>query len=100
MILSKTEYIRKMQGLLPDNSRQEISPEDLRTTLVDLVDSVANFLDGQIITADNFGSVDTRSTKAGLHAIDKFDQPNRSTVDNSAFGYSALFGTSKINTGT
>ena len=66
MILSKTEYIQKMKGLLPDNSRQEISPEDLRTALIDLTDSVVNFLDGQIITADNFSSVETRSTKAGL----------------------------------
>jgi len=92
MILSKTEYIQKMKGLLPDNSRQEISPEDLRTTLIDLTDSVVNFLDGQIITADNFASAETRSTKAGLLTLDKLDQPYRTTVDNSAFGYSALFG--------
>ena len=92
MILSKTEYIQKMKGLLPDNSRQEISPEDLRTALIDLTDSVVNFLDGKIITADNFSSVETRSTKAGLFTLDKLDQPHRTTVDNSAFGYSALFG--------
>ena len=92
MILTKSEYIQKMQGLLPDNSRQLISPEDLRTSLVDLVDSVGNFLEDRVITSQNFASIETRSTKAGLLSIDKYDQPNRTTVDNSAFGYSALFG--------
>ena len=45
-ILSKSEYIAKINGLLPDNSTQQISPEDLRESLVDLIDSVHLFLDG------------------------------------------------------
>ena len=69
MILSKSEYLQKMQGLLPDNSRQEISPEDLRTTLSDLVDSVGNFLHGNVITSENFASIETRSTQAGFLSI-------------------------------
>ena len=49
-VLSKSEYLTKIQGLLPDNSTQQISPEDLRESLVDLIDSVHLFLDGKKIT--------------------------------------------------
>ena len=45
MILSKSEYISSINVLLKDNSTQEISPADVRNSLIDLVDSVHNFLD-------------------------------------------------------
>ena len=64
-ILSKSEYIAKINGLLPDNSTQQISPEDLRESLVDLIDSVHLFLDGNEITSANFASPDFRTTRGG-----------------------------------
>ena len=58
MILTKSDYLAKINGLLPDNSTQQISPEDLRESLTDLVDSVHLFLDGKEINTANFSSPD------------------------------------------
>lgn len=89
MILSKAEYLASIGLLLPDNSTQEISPLDLRTSLVDLVDSVTNFIDGNI-AADNFSTPDTRNTRAGLLSLNSLTLAGRSSVDNSAYGYASL----------
>ena len=45
MILTKSEYIAKINSLLEDNSTQLISPLDIRISLRDLVDSVHLFTD-------------------------------------------------------
>ena len=71
MILSKSEYLASIKELLPDNSTQQISPEDLRTSLTDLVDSVHKFLEGHAVTAANIASPDTRTTRVGSLALDK-----------------------------
>lgn len=90
MILSKSAYLTKIDGLLPDNSTQQISPQDLRESLVDLVDSVHLFLDGQKINTSNFSSPDVRTTIGGDYALEKINLVNRVSVDNTAFGYYAL----------
>tara|TARA_Y100001963_G_scaffold49244_1_gene69149 strand:- start:168 stop:1778 length:1611 start_codon:yes stop_codon:yes gene_type:complete len=90
MILSKSEYIEKINSLLQDNSTQLISPLDLRISLRDLVDSVHLFTDGNEILSANFATPDTRSTIAGELALGKLKFAGRSSVDNSAFGYYAL----------
>jgi len=89
-VLSKSEYLTKIQGLLPDNSTQQISPEDLRESLVDLIDSVHLFLDGNKIISSNFASPDFRTTRGGDEALGKIHLANRLSVDNTAFGYYAL----------
>ena len=89
-ILSKSEYIAKINGLLPDNSTQQISPEDLRESLVDLIDSVHLFLDGNEITSANFASPDFRTTRGGDWALGKMSLANRLSIDNTAYGYYAL----------
>tara|TARA_R110000796_G_scaffold93891_2_gene198485 strand:- start:4318 stop:5910 length:1593 start_codon:yes stop_codon:yes gene_type:complete len=90
MILSKSEYLASIKELLPDNSTQQISPEDLRTSLTDLVDSVHKFLEGHAVTAANIASPDTRTTRVGSLALDKLQYVGRTSTDNSAFGYYAL----------
>ena len=90
MILSKSEYISSINSLLPDNSTQQISPEDIRTTLTNLVDSVPNFLAGHDVNADNISTPSTRTTRVGNLAIGKLGLINRTSTDNSAFGYYSL----------
>ena len=90
MILSKSEYIYSINSLLPDNSTQQISPEDIRTTLTNLVDSVPNFLAGHDVNADNISTPSTRTTRVGNLAIGKLGLINRTSTDNSAFGYYSL----------
>lgn len=90
MILSRAEYIASIESLLPDNSTQQISPLRLRTSLINLVDSVPHFLTGYEIDTVNFSTPDTRTTKAGDLALDSMFLAGRSSVDNSAFGYSTL----------
>jgi hypothetical protein len=92
MILTKEGYITSIGLLLPDNSTQQISPGDLRTSLTNLADSVHTFLAGYDIVAKNFASVDSRTTLVGDGAIAKRDLVGRSNRDNSAFGYHALNG--------
>ena len=90
MILSKSEYISSINSLLADNSTQQISPEDLRTSLANLVDSVPNFLADREINAANISTPDIRTTRVGDLAIGKMHLVHRTSVDNSAFGYYSL----------
>jgi|TARA_B100000085_G_scaffold162309_1_gene147667 hypothetical protein len=87
---SRTEYIQNIQGLLPDNSTQQISPLDLRTSLVDIVDSVHLFFADKDIVSNNFSTPDVRSTRGGRGAIASINLAGRSSTDNSAFGYQTL----------
>lgn len=88
--LSKVEYISSINSLLPDNGTQEISPLDLRTSLIDLVDSVPNFMAGETIVSANFNSPEVRTTLAGNQALGNMFLAGRTSVDNSAFGYASL----------
>lgn len=90
MKFTKAEYIASINGLLPDNATQEISPLDLRTSLIDLVDSVPNFLAGNVLNTTNFSTPDTRTTLAGGLALSSMFLASRTSVDNSAFGYASL----------
>jgi len=92
MILTKEGYITSIGLLLPDNSTQQISPEDLRTSLINIADSVNSFLVDQNVAAKNVASVDARTTLVGDGAIAKRNLVGRSNEDNSAFGYHALHG--------
>jgi hypothetical protein len=90
MILSRAQYLNSIASLLPDNSTQEISPHDLRTSLIDLVDSVPNFFAGYELDSTNFATPEVRTTKAGALALDGMFLAGRSSQDNSAFGYASL----------
>lgn len=90
MILTRAEYFDSLTALLPDNSTQLISPLDVRTSFINLVDSVPNFMIGATLNTSNFATPDTRTTKAGDSALSKMFLAGRESVDNSAFGFSAL----------
>jgi hypothetical protein len=90
MIFSKAEYISSINSLLPDNGNQEISPLDVRTSLINLMDSVPNFINGTRISTLNFNTPDTRTTLAGDQALNNMFLAGRNSVDNSAFGYASL----------
>lgn len=92
MIFTKSEYIASINNLLADNSTQQISPQDVRNSFIDLVDSVNNFLIGAEINSANLGSPDTRTTRVGELALDKLSLAGRSSQDNSAVGYYSLGG--------
>jgi len=89
-ILSKSQYIDSINSLLPDNSTQQISPADVRESLVNLVDSVHNFLEDREINTLNFSSPDVRTTRGGDLALSKLDLVHRYSYDNTAYGYYAL----------
>ena len=89
-IFNRPDYIQNIQGLLPDNSTQEISPLDLRTALIDAVDSVHLFIADKQISSLNFSSPDTRTTIAGEGAINKITYAGRTSVDNTAVGYYSI----------
>lgn len=90
MILTKSEFIQSISYLLPDNSTQQISPEDLRNSLVNLVDSVHNFLEEHSINCVNLGSQEAMETRVGINSLSKY--PSVIGSGNSAFGYNTLNG--------
>ena len=90
MRFTKAEYITYIQGLLPDNATQEISPLDLRTSLIDLIDSFPSFFAGNELVSSNFSTPETRTTFAGKLALSSMFLAGRTSVDNTAVGYASL----------
>tara|TARA_R110002020_G_scaffold103752_13_gene243178 strand:+ start:14290 stop:18336 length:4047 start_codon:yes stop_codon:yes gene_type:complete len=90
--VNKQTLVSRINTQLRDNSKQEISPRDVRTNLLDIIDSVYLFTADQNLNALNFSTPDTRTTRAGVEALGKLKLAGYSSQDNSAFGYSALNG--------
>lgn len=90
MKFTKAEYIDYIAGLLPDNATQEISPLDLRTSLIDLIDSVPNFFADNELVSTNFSTPEVRTSFGGKQALANMFLAGRTSVDNSAFGYASL----------
>ena len=90
MNLSKSELVYNIKNELGDNVSEAITPYHVRHNLLDIIDSSASVLADLEISSKNFGSPDTRSTIAGQFAIEKLHLNNYLSIDNSAFGYSAL----------
>lgn len=89
---SENDYILSLDNYLPDNSNQQISPKDVRDSLINLVDSSHRFLEPHNIKAKNIESAHLRQTRVGELSLSKTYLPYESGRDNSAFGYSALHG--------
>jgi hypothetical protein len=91
-ILDRLSLLEQINLQLADNSTQEISPRDIRSNLVNIVDSV------HLVTADkdlnfaNFGTPDLRTTRGGVDALGNLSLAGYNSTDNSAFGFSALKG--------
>lgn len=90
MQVGKPQLINKIKSDIADNSTGQISPRDVRTNLIDIIDSVHLFTGDKDLNALNFATPDTRTTKAGSKTLSKLHLQNYQSVDNSAFGYSAL----------
>jgi len=89
---SENDFILSLDNYLPDNSTQQISPKDIRDSLVNLVDSSHRFLEIHSIKAVNIESDDLRQTRVGELSLGKLYLPYESGEDNSAFGYASLHG--------
>lgn len=90
MILSKVQLVNNINAELSDNSTGQISPYDIRHNLLDLIDSVYLLTSDKNLNAKNFATPSTRTTLAGERTIENLLLNGYSSVDNSAFGHSAL----------
>jgi len=90
MILNKLKLVDNIVRDLADNSTGKISPHDVRQNMLDVIDSIHLLTADQNLYSKNFGTVDTRTTRAGDLAIGKLHLDGYVSVDNSAFGYSSL----------
>jgi hypothetical protein len=90
MILNKLKLVENITRDIVDNSTGLVSPRDVRQNMLDLADSVHLLTADHNLFSKNFGTVDTRTTRAGDKAIGKLDLPGYKSIDNTAFGYSAL----------
>jgi hypothetical protein len=90
MIVDKLTIVSTIKTEIPDNSTGQVSPRDVRHNLLDIIDSVHLFTADHNLLAKNFSTPATRTTRAGDLAIGKLHLQAYSSVDNSAYGYSAL----------
>lgn len=90
MILSKNQLVQNIVNEISDNSTGQISPYDIRHNLLDVIDSVHLLSLDKQLNSLNFATIETRSTKAGQHTLDKVNLDGYYSIDNSAFGYAAL----------
>ena len=90
MILNKNNLVENILNEISDNSTGQISPYDVRHNLLDIIDSVHLLTGNQNLDALNFATPETRTTKAGSLTLEKLNLDGYSSVDNTAFGYSAL----------
>jgi len=90
MILSKLQLVENILTELSDNSNGQISPYDIRHNLLDIVDSVHLLLNEHDIRGKNFDTPHTRTTRAGENTLENLSLNGYLSVDNSAFGFSAL----------
>src|SRR6056300_217028 len=90
MIISKQQLVENILTELSDNSTGQISPYDIRHNLLDIVDSVHILMQGKDLDTNNFGSLDTRVTRAGKDTFKNYYVTNSNNEDNSAFGHAAL----------
>ena len=92
MKLDKQTLAQNIGTDLQDNSTGQISPRDVRTNLLNIIDSIwgETFTSGVNVNFANIGTHATRTTKIGELALSKLGHPSYTSVDNTAVGYSAL----------
>ena len=92
MKLDKQTLAQNIGTDLQDNSTGQISPSDVRTNLLNIIDSIwgETFTSGVNVNFANIGTHATRTTKIGELALSKLGHPSYTSVDNTAVGYSAL----------
>ena len=90
MILSKPQLVENILREISDNSTGQITPYDIRHNLLDIIDSVHLLTGSQNLRAKNIDTFDSRSTRVGDLTLQKLGLEGYFSVDNSAFGFSAL----------
>lgn len=90
MILSKSQLVNNITTEISDNSDQAITPYHIRHNLIDLIDSTSQLLIAENIVSKNVKTLDVRSSVVGDRALERSGLSNHTTVDNSAFGFSAM----------
>lgn len=90
MILSKEDLVNSINADIVDNSVGAISPEDLRRSLLNIIDSVSNLTEYNTLEATNLSTKDTRTARFGVDTLSKRKAVGYSSIDNVAVGYSSL----------
>lgn len=90
MLLGKNQLINNIKSELSDNASQAIEPYHIRHNLLDIIDSITSIVQDVDLNSNNYGTPATRTTTAGQFAIERLHLNNYQSIDNSAFGFSAL----------
>ena len=90
MIIPKNVLVDNITNDIIDNSIGEISPQDIRRNLLDLIDSVSLLTEFNDLNSLNFSTVDPRTTRVGIDTLSKRKANGYSSVDNTAVGYASL----------
>ena len=95
-ILSKSQITDNVNAEINDNVTGQISPNDVRHNLIDIIDSVNNLIDSSQnltvfnLTANNFATPYNRTVRVGKGALSKLHLPNYTTTDDTAVGNNAM----------
>ena len=87
---TKSTLVNNINTQLADNATGEISPQDVRQNMLDIIDSVGNLLVTEEIVTANFSTPATETTIAGIDALSKLGQEGYVTTGSVAVGHSAL----------
>ena len=73
-----------------NNTTQQVSPEDIRSNLIDMINSAHLLTEGELIVSANLESPDTRNTRVGDESLSKLALSSYDNSDNTAIGYYVL----------
>ena len=93
MIISKPQLVQNIEREISDNSKGEISPNDIRHNLLDIIDSVHNLTEFQVLKSINVDTTSgSRSTRFGEFTLEnlRLGVDGYTSVDNTAAGYASL----------
>ncbi len=93
MIISKPQLVQNIEREISDNSKGEISPNDIRHNLLDIIDSVHNLTEFHVLKSTNVDTTSgSRSTRFGEFTLEnlRLGVDGYTSVDNTAVGYASL----------
>lgn len=91
MILNKSQLVTNINNELTDSANRQISPEDIRHNLVDIIDSAHNLLIDRNISSLNIAThSDSRDSSFGINTLSNISLPGGNSADNTAIGFNAL----------
>jgi hypothetical protein len=90
MILSKSQLVNNINNEISDQAYSQISPEDIRHNLIDIVDSIHNLTYDKEILALNIATLPSGNTKLGQEVLELFNLSGYSGKNNTGIGYSSL----------